>query len=142
MEEEQQPEIKVTDRRHFHADGTPRSEVADGTEAEAARPASGGAVHSEPDSEPPPTKEPPESPTFMEFLAGLVGGAASYLGLVPHPTSGQAVVDLNGAKQMIDILTMLEEKTKGNLMPEEKRFLDSALTELRLTYVRRASQPK
>lgn len=142
MEDEKQGEIKVTDRRHFYADGTRRSEVAGGAEAEAAHPASGGAVQFQPDTEPPPPERPPKAPAFIEFLAGLVGGAASHLGLVPHPTSGQAVVDLNGAKQMIDILTMLEEKTRGNLTPEEKQFLESALTELRLEYVRRASQPK
>lgn len=142
MAEDKREEIKVTDRRHFHADGTRRSEVAGGDEAETTRPTSVGGAQIESDSEPPPTERPPEAPTFLEFLAGLVGGAASHLGLVPHPASGKAVVDLSGAKQMIGILTILEEKTKGNLTPEEKQFLESALTELRLAYVRAASRLK
>jgi hypothetical protein len=154
MGEEKGEEIKITDRRYFHADGTPRSEVTDEKGAEAAQPSAGAAQPSagaaqpsagaaQPsagaESAPPP---PPLVPAFLEFLTGLVGGAASHLGLVPHPASGKAEVDLDGAKQMIDILAMLEEKTKGNLTPGEKQFLEQALTELRLVYVRVASQRK
>jgi hypothetical protein len=142
MKGEESSEIKVTDRRHFHADGTPRSDAASEAKAEGDHLASEAAVPFESDSQPPPAEGPLGALTFIEFLAGFVGGAASHLGLVPHPASGQAEVDLNGAKQMIDILALLEEKTRGNVTPEEKRFLDSALTELRLAYVRLASQPK
>lgn len=142
MNGDESPEVKVTDRRHFHADGTPRSDAASGAEAEAGHPAAEAAVHFESDSQPPPAEASARALTFIEFLAGFVGGAASYLGLAPHPATGKAEVDLNGAKQMIDILALLEEKTKGNVTPEEKRFLENALTELRLVYVRLASQPK
>jgi len=142
MNGDESSKVKVTDRRHFHADGTLRSDVAGGAEAEASHPAFAAAVQLEADSRRPATEAPPKALTFIEFLAGFVGGAASYLGLAPHPATGKAEVDLNGAKQMIDILALLEEKTTGNVTPEEKRFLDSALTELRLVYVRLASQPR
>ncbi|MBI3952118.1 MAG: DUF1844 domain-containing protein [Acidobacteria bacterium] len=111
-----------------------------GEETDTFRPSVVSAPQPEPGSAP--TREPAELPVFLEFLAGLVGGAASYLGLAPHPASGKAEVDLDGAKHMINILTALQDKTKGNLAPSEKEFLDNALTELRLVYVRLASQPK
>lgn len=142
MRGEESSEIKVTDRRHFHADGTLRSETADQGAAEADRRVVEPGVQVEEDASQPAAEALPKAPTFVEFLAGFVGSAATHLGLVPHPASGKAQVDLPAAKQMIDILALLEEKTRGNLTPQEKQFLDNALTELRLTYVRLASQSK
>ncbi|RMG54987.1 MAG: DUF1844 domain-containing protein [Acidobacteria bacterium] len=83
-----------------------------------------------------------EAPTFIGFVAGLVHSAATYLGLAPNPASGKTEVDLKAAQQMIEILSMLERKTKGNLTPEEERFLQNSLTDLRLTYVRVATSQR
>jgi hypothetical protein len=65
-----------------------------------------------------------------------------HLGDAPHPETGKPVEpDLLVAKQTIDILAMLAEKTKGNLTPEEERFLDALLTDLRIRFVERSSKP-
>lgn len=136
MEEKKQEEIKVTDRRQFYADGTPRPDASAGEKAEAPPPSSENEAQPETGSEPSPQPETQRTPTFLGFLVGLVNGAASYLGLVPHPESGRAVVDLLAAKQMIDILSLLQEKTRGNLTSEEEEFLQNSLTELRLVYVK------
>ena len=76
-------------------------------------------------------------------LAGLVSQLMTqtlyYLGELA-PRGGEPVVNLDMAKHNIDLLGVLEEKTKGNLTPEEKKLLDSVLYELRMRYVSVASQ--
>lgn len=57
------------------------------------------------------------------------------LGLIAHPATGKPRADLEVAKHYIDMLAVLEEKTKGNLSPEEQRALDSVLYEMRMRYV-------
>ena len=74
--------------------------------------------------------------TFLGFILSLAHTAAVHFGDVPDPVSGQAnPVNLPAAQQMIDILALLEEKTRGNLTAEERQFLDQILYELRLRYV-------
>jgi hypothetical protein len=59
-----------------------------------------------------------------------------HFGDIPDPVSGQpAEANLGAAKQMIDILSLLEEKTRGNLTAEERQLLDQLLYELRLRFV-------
>ena len=80
--------------------------------------------------------------TFLGFILSLAHTAAVHFGDVPDPVSGQSnPVNLPAAQQMIDILALLEEKTRGNLTAEERQFLDQILYELRLRYVE-ASQQK
>ena len=58
-----------------------------------------------------------------------------YLGKVVHPATGKIERNLDGARFSIDILGMLEEKTRGNLTDEEAKFLEQTLTNLRLNYL-------
>jgi Domain of unknown function (DUF1844) len=76
---------------------------------------------------------------FYTFCLSLGSSAFVHLGDAPHPESGQAATDLALAKQAIDILSMLQEKTKGNLTPEEERFLENLLVDLKLRYVSKTS---
>jgi hypothetical protein len=76
---------------------------------------------------------------FYTFCLSLGSSAFVHLGDAPHPESGQPTVDLPLAKQTIDILGMLQERTKGNLTAEEERFLDNLLVDLKLRYVSRTS---
>ncbi len=77
---------------------------------------------------------------FYTFVLSLASSAFVHLGDAPHPDTGVAAKpDLALAKQTIDILAMLERKTKGNLSPEESRFLENILTDLRLRFVQRSS---
>jgi hypothetical protein len=74
--------------------------------------------------------------TFTQFVVSLASSAAIHFGDVPDP-SGQMLKkpNLEGARQMIDILTLLEEKTRGNLTAAERQVLDQILYELRLRFV-------
>jgi uncharacterized protein DUF1844 len=72
--------------------------------------------------------------TFERFMASLYMTAMMQLGLM-HEQGGQPAVDLLGARQTIDTLGMIAEKTKGNLTPKEQGFLQNALYELRMAYV-------
>jgi hypothetical protein len=72
--------------------------------------------------------------SFERFMASLYMTAMLQLGLM-HEQGGQPAVDLIGARQTIDTLGMLSEKTKGNLTPKEQGFLQNCLYELRMAYV-------
>ena len=72
--------------------------------------------------------------SFERFLASLYMTAMLQLGLM-HEQGGTPQIDLIGARQTIDTIGMLAEKTKGNLTPKEKSFLENCLYELRMAYV-------
>jgi hypothetical protein len=77
---------------------------------------------------------------FYTFVLSLASSAFVHLGDAPDPETGQpGMPDLALAKQTIDILAMIREKTKGNLSPEEERFIENLLTDLRLRFVQRSS---
>jgi Domain of unknown function (DUF1844) len=66
----------------------------------------------------------------------LASSAAIHFGDLPDPSTGErAELNLEGASQMIEILALLEEKTKGNLTIEERQVLEQVLYELRLRFV-------
>lgn len=80
------------------------------------------------------TTEIPEL-TFEQFLLSLATAALVHLGEVAHPETNEKKVDLIQAKQNIDILGMLHEKTKGNLSDGERQLLEGMLGQLRMQYV-------
>lgn len=74
--------------------------------------------------------------SFAAFVLSLAHTAAVHFGDIPDPVSGRpAQQNLAAAQQMIDILALLEQKTRGNLTPEERQLLDQLLYELRLRFV-------
>jgi len=74
--------------------------------------------------------------SFTAFVISLASSAAIHFGDLPDPNTGErAELNLDGAGQMIDILALLEEKTRGNLTLEERQVLEQVLYELRLRYV-------
>lgn len=87
------------------------------------------------DSEPDFSSLPPA--TFASLIQMLAGQSAHALGLIPNP-SGKSDVKLPLAKHFIDLLSLLQEKTKGNLTGHEHNGLEQALHELRLIYVERS----
>jgi hypothetical protein len=148
MAEENQGSFKVTDRRLFNADGTLREDALIEQSAPAA------AQTSEPQPIINPTAqsqqrfaaatapEPrqaeeadPEHTMFTEFLMGIASSAFIYLGLVEHPATGRRQVDMMAAKESIDMLAMLREKTKGNLTRGEEKFFDDLLSDLKMQFV-------
>jgi len=88
-------------------------------------------------------KGAPPQIDFYTFLLSLGSSAFIHLGDAPHPDGGgESLVNLVLAKQTIDILGMLEQKTKGNLTPEEEKFLENLLVDLRLRYVQKTTSPR
>jgi len=76
---------------------------------------------------------------FTTFCISLGTSAFVHLGELPHPETEKAEPNLVLAKQTIDILGMLQAKTRGNLTPEEEKVLEHLLLDLRLRYVQRSS---
>ena len=74
---------------------------------------------------------------FADFIEPLIAQAYMSLGMLRNPYQPKPEVDPAAARQMIEILTMLQEKTVGNLTPEEEDFLSTHLGELKLAYVQR-----
>ena len=72
---------------------------------------------------------------FTDYISVLAQQCLFQMGKIADPTTGKVYKDLRAAKLQIDIITMLEEKTKGNLNSEESSFLTNTLSSLRLTYV-------
>src|SRR5262245_50917356 len=74
--------------------------------------------------------------TFVGFVLSLAHTAAFHFGDVPDPVTGEAgTANLPAAQQIIDILALLEQKTRGNLTAEERQLLEQLLYELRMRYV-------
>ena len=159
---DEQPTFKVTDRRLFNADGSPRDlppeerpepkpETVETVTANAAAAAAGAQTQTAP--EPPPAEtaapggEAEEEFTeeeladardpagFLSFIMSIASNAASALGMMEHPVTHQREVDVELGKHWIDVLGMLQKKTAGNLSAKEKQMLEGLLADLRMQYV-------
>ena len=172
---EEQTSYKVTDRRLFNPDGTPREVPEDerpevkpetpkavpvstspalepraetetvgpqdaaGVSPEQQNPATEGSVgapalSAEPGAEVElPGADDPAS--FASFMMSIASNAAASLGMMEHPVTGKREVDLELGKHWIDVLGMLQQKTSGNLLPQEQQILEGLLSDLRMQYV-------
>ncbi len=159
--QEEEPELKVTDRRKFNEDGSLREGVTiEKEEPKPAReegPPSSSIITDEsvadvtavskddtPVSEEEETADDKDPASFVNFLSTLVTNAAAALGAIPHPVTGQKSVDLETGKYWIDVLSMLREKTKGNLSTQEDLLLANILSDLQMQFVsmNRAAEEK
>ncbi len=73
---------------------------------------------------------------FSTFIVSLYSSALVHLGEMPEPSTGKRVRELNIAKQTIDMVIMLEEKTRGNLDKDEEKLMANLLHELKMAYAR------
>ncbi len=80
-----------------------------------------------------PDAEDPAS--FANFMMSIASNAASTLGMMEHPVTHKREVDLELGKHWIDILGMLQQKTRGNLLAQEQQILESLLADLRMQFV-------
>lgn len=133
MEEEEKSGFRVKDSRRFTAEGEQRSDAP----AEEER-AGTGEVRGESfvarDGED--EHGPLPEMNFSTFVLSMHASAAMHMGLVADPQTGQALpVQLPLAQQTIDILSMMEQKTKGNLTQEEEQLLGGVLYELRMLFL-------
>jgi hypothetical protein len=85
--------------------------------------------------------EPRTNPQFPGLVESLASQALMFMGAMRDPVTGQAVQDLHQAQAMIELLQMLEEKTRGNLSKEEAAMLKQVLDEVRVHFVRIAQPP-
>jgi hypothetical protein len=165
--EEEEVHYKVADKRKFNSDGSLR----DGVTLEPAKvepptaPSEPANTEADPklvaETTPPEQAIDDEAPyiddsdgeeipgindpaSFVNFLSMLATNAATALGGVPHPSTGQRSLDLEGGKYWLDVLGMIKDKTVGNLHPKENRLLDGLLADMRLQYVQlvRATEEK
>ena len=159
--------FKVVDRRPFSVDGTPREAAQENKKAAeaSATPSRTSALWSESSAAPsPPSPSPQQNDPLDDLLIGgpdsedsidagpsgfdtlvsyLSTTAMFQLGLLPGPAGERIPVDLLNARRTVDLLEILQEKTQGNLTPDEAKMLEDVLYELRLTYVevqKRATQ--
>lgn len=147
MSEETQSGFKVTDRRLFNPDGSMREDAQIPEPPPAVQPTvqpSVSATTELPPQESFPDDEEevmPEQTMFTEFVMQIASSAFIYLGLVEHPATRQRQVDMMAAKETIDLLIMLREKTNGNLSRGEERFFDELLSDLKTQFVSMRRQP-
>jgi hypothetical protein len=78
--------------------------------------------------------------TFLRFVSSLIGQVQMDLGLIEHPMTGQREMNLEQARYMIDVISVLDKKTKASQSAEEKNFFSRVLQELRMVYVQVAQQ--
>ena len=120
----------VKDRRTFSSEGPAPADP---------KPAPEGVAPEEPpaaerQARPQPTPLPQIN--FPTFIASLNASALVHIGVIEDPVSGKAEKNLPMAKQTIDIISMLQQKTAGNLTPDEDGMLKSILYDLRILYVK------
>lgn len=146
--------FKVTDRRIF-GDDAPDVDVdvkeESGTPEEERQ-----SIADEPPTQPPPPPGPPpeteQKPEtgppgqpqgkvsemdFTQLVMSFASTALIQMGEAPQPEGGTSMVDMEAARQTINILTILKEKTKGNLEPKEQELMDSVVAELQVRFVQK-----
>lgn len=155
---DEQTNFKVTDRRLFNPDGSPRElspeekaqqrpvttetlNIGVGSEpqsriVESSQPnAAGTAGVAEAAYEDTDLPDADDPSSFVNFIMSIASNAASSLGMMEHPVTHQREVDLQLGKQWIDVLGMMEQKTRGNLSAQEAKILEGLLADLRMQYV-------
>lgn len=127
--------FKVTDRRKFTMEGELRPEAAAEQAAAAASPQK-ESPPPKPAAPPPVEREEPETETpFERLVVSFASTAMMQLGLVAADPSQPAEPDLAGARDTINMLGVLEDKTRGNLTSRESRLMQETLAELRMAFV-------
>lgn len=134
---ENKPEetFRVIDRRPFTAEGEVRQEILEQEAREAARAAAAPAPVAEEKSEAPAKPAPKALPAFENLVRMLGSNAAMVLGAYADPRTGQPMLDPDAARELIDMLDALREKTMGNLAPEEDSMLLDLLGKLKMTFL-------
>lgn len=148
MPESDDPEkgFKVRDRRRFTDEGEARPDderAPAGAASAAGEAVRGGPSGPDPEREPQPLNAPPGSRQidFTTFVFSLGSSALIHLGEAPDPDSGVRARNLPLAQETIDLLALLQTKTRGNLTPEEDRFLGALLYDLRMRFLEAAKRP-
>jgi hypothetical protein len=135
--EQEEQNFRVTDKRGFQEDGEARTPEAAAQEDSAKTAAPGAEGKS---AEPGASPRPPiDFPSYIlsYYTQGLV-----LLGEVPNPYTNKKEEDVEAAQHTVDILSMLQQKTKGNLSKDEEQLLDTVLYELRMKFMAKTNRIK
>ena len=139
-EKEEEKGFVIKDRRRF-AEGAETEEDKQGAGFEAASAVGEEeGAHEELSAEREKEGGPLPEVTMATFIFSLSSSALVHLGEIPEPETNRSKVDLPIAKQIIDTLGMLQDKTKGNLDQDEERLLKSVLYDLRMRYVQKSGK--
>jgi Domain of unknown function (DUF1844) len=142
-QKQQDDGFRVIDRRPFTSEGELRQDVVEREEREAQReeakkasaPATPAAAAKKEEPAPDVADTPKRSPAFENLVRMLGSNAAMVLGAYADPRTGQPVIDPEAAREFIDMLDALREKTNGNLSPDEDNLLLDLLGKLKMTYL-------
>jgi hypothetical protein len=128
-EGELRPDVVAEQEKENRREETKREEIKARSDASAAAaaPAEKAAV--------PAVDAPKRAPAFENLIRMIGSNAAMVLGAYADPRTGQPVIDPEAARELIDMLDALHEKTKGNLAPEEDGLLLDLLGKLKMTYL-------
>jgi len=144
-ENNKEDNFRVIDRRPFTSEGELRPDVVAEQEKETHREevkeakekanAAASGTSGEKAAAPVSAETPKKSPAFENLIRMIGSNAAMVLGAYADPRTGQPVIDPDAARELIDMLDALHEKTKGNLAPEEDSLLLDLLGKLKMTYL-------
>jgi hypothetical protein len=126
MEDSEDKGYTVKDRRYLHMSEEEKARMKEEATAQGAREDAGGAG----------AEVPLPEITFASFLVSLSSSAFISLGQLPDPHTGKAEKNLPLAKQTIDLLGLLRDKTRNNLTAEEENLFDHLLYDLRMAYIK------
>lgn len=137
--EQEEQGFRVTDKRGFQEENEPGvPENAEKTEAK-----SSGETSSIPKEKPRDQESSSRPPIdFLSYIVSYYTQGMVLLGEVPNPYTDKKEEDIDAARHTIDILSMLEQKTKGNLSKEEQQLLESVIYELRMKYMAKTNRIK
>ena len=139
QEEQEAQGFRVTDRRSFNEEG--EAKTPESSQKAEEKPANGQSSRSEAEF---PGQEAPPKPSidFPSYILSYYTQGLVLLGEVPNPYTNKKEEDVEAVRHTIEILSMLEEKTKGNLSNEEQKLLENVLYELRMKFMAKTNRIK
>jgi len=123
--------FKVTDRRH-------RDDAADPAPPPRTEPTPPPSPPREQSAPPPPGSHDAQGPELANLFVMFASSALIALGEAPDPMSGERSIDLTQAREAVDVLLLLREKTEGNRSEQESQLLEEILYDLQMRFVRAA----
>ena len=139
MDNDQPKGFQVRDRRRFTESGEAREEAADEQSSEpAAEPSAQAHTTTDAAASRFAEQQPPAQITLTTFLMSLSTQALMCLGEIPNPLDGKTETDLHAVRELIDVISMLQDKTRGNVDPAEARLFEKMLFDLRMRFVEKA----
>ena len=136
---EQASSVKVVDKRRFDSEGEVKPGASADEKKNTCSCSCGSSAESSAHSH---QNEQSEPVTFSAFVMGLFAQVLALLGEFPNPETNTITVNIDAARQTIDILSVLQEKTKGNLTPDEEQMMEDVVHSLKLAFVKKVEDLK